>query len=61
MTPVEAAARAWFDRGQAARMDGARRRPDGKSWQWEDLTDHDRRAYCALVEPMVKAALEAVA
>lgn len=61
MTPIEAAARAWFDRTQAQRLDPGRKRPDGLLWQWEELTEDDRRAYRALVEPVVKAALEAVA
>lgn len=53
------AARAWFDRQQAARMDAGRKRPDGQRWRWEDITDSDKRAYLALVEPIVKAILEA--
>lgn len=61
MTPVEAAARAWFDRVQAQRMDSGGRRLDGQRWQWEDLTEDDRRAYRALVEPIVTATLGAVA
>lgn len=58
MTPLEAAARAWFDRVQAERRDAGRKRPDGGPWQWEDLTDHDRAAYRALVTPIVAAVLE---
>lgn len=61
MTPLDAAARAWFDRVQAQRLDAGRKRPDGQRWQWEDLTEDDRRAYRALVKPVVKAALETVA
>lgn len=57
---VEAAARAWFDRQQATRRDADRFRPDGRPWQWDDLTDHDRTAYRALVAPIVTAAFEAV-
>jgi hypothetical protein len=53
---VEAAARAWFDRGQAQRLDAGRKRPDGQAWQWEDLTEDDRRAYQSIVEPIVAAA-----
>lgn len=56
---VEAAAHAWFDRVQAQRLDAGRKRPDGNVWQWEDLTEDDRRAYRAIVEPIVTAALEA--
>lgn len=60
MSPaVEAAARAWFARVQAQRLDAGRARPDGQRWQWEDLTEDDRRAYRAIVEPIVAAALEA--
>lgn len=55
MTPLDAAARAWFDRGQAQRLDAGRKRPDGQSWQWDDLTEDDRRAYRALVAPIVEA------
>lgn len=55
---VEAAARAWFDRGQAQRLDEGRKRPDGKRWRWEDLTEDDRVGYRALVQPIVVAVLE---
>lgn len=56
---IEAAAKAWFDRGQAQRLDEGRKRPDGHRWQWEDLTEDDRRGYRALVKPIV-AAVESV-
>lgn len=55
---VERAAIAWFDRGQAQRMDAGRKRPDGGPWQWDDLTESDKRGYRALVAPIVSAALE---
>lgn len=55
MTPLDAAARAWFDRAQSQRMDAGRKRPDGLGWQWDDLTEDDRRAYRALVKPVVEA------
>lgn len=58
---IEAGARAWFDRIQSQRRDDGRKRPDGLLWQWEDTTEDDRRAYRALAEPIVKAALQAVA
>jgi hypothetical protein len=54
---IEAGARAWFDRIQAQRLDSGRKRPDGRLWQWEDLTDDDQRAYRALAEPIVIVAL----
>lgn len=56
---VEAAARAWFDRRQATRPRRPHR-PDGRPWQWDDLTHDDRTAYRALVAPIVTAAFEAV-
>lgn len=59
MTPLEAAARAWFHRDQTGRMDAGRLRNDGKPWQWEDLTTDGQRAYLAIVEPIVEAALVA--
>jgi hypothetical protein len=61
VTPIEAAARAWFDRIQAQRMDPGRKRPDGQRWQWDDLTEDDKRAYRAIVAPIVAAVLEAAA
>jgi hypothetical protein len=57
VTPLEAGARAWFDRQQACRLDPAGRRSDGQRWQWEDITEHDRTAYRALVKPIVDAAM----
>ncbi len=59
MSPVDAAAKAWFDRIQAQRMDAAGKRDDGQRWQWDDLTEDDKRGYRALVEPIVVAALAA--
>lgn len=55
---VERAARAWFDRQQATRMDAGAKRDDGKRWQWDDLTEDDKRAYRAIVAPIVKAVLD---
>jgi hypothetical protein len=55
---IERAAHAWFDRQQATRMDAGAKRGDGKRWQWEDITEHDRRAYRAIVQPIVQAALQ---
>lgn len=57
---IEAAAIAWFDRGQAQRMDAARFRDDGQPFRWDDNTGTDKAAYRALVEPIVKAAAEAL-
>lgn len=57
---TDAAAHAWFDRIQAQRLDEGRKRPDGGRWQWDDLTEHDRVAYRALVRPVVEAALGAL-
>lgn len=56
---VEAGARAWFNRQQAIRRDDGRLRPDGKPWQWEDLTADDQHAYRALARPIVEAAIRA--
>jgi hypothetical protein len=55
---IDAAGRAWFDRVQSQRYGADSRRPDGQRWQWMDITEDDRRAYRALVEPAVLAALE---
>lgn len=60
MTPLDAAAKAWFDRIQSQRLDPGRKRPDGQRWQWDDLTETDRAAYRALVRPIVEA-VQAVA
>lgn len=54
---IEAGASAWFARQQATRRDDGRKAPDGGRWQWEHLTEDDKRAYRALVEPIVRAAL----
>ena len=56
---IEAGGRAWFEGLQSLRLDAGRRRPDGKRWQWDDLTEDDRNAYRALAYPIVKAAVEA--
>ena len=57
---TDAAARAWFARGQAQRMDAGRLRPDGKRWTWDDLTPLDQHAYRSLVLPVVEAVLAVV-
>lgn len=57
MTPLDAGAKALFDRQQATRRDDGRLRPDGKPWSWSDLTDADRNAWRALARPVVEAAL----
>lgn len=54
---IEAAAEAWFHRTQAGRMDPGRFNDDGTLIGWDDLSDTDRAAYRALVEPIVSAAL----
>lgn len=62
MNPIEAAAKAWFDRGQAQRLDpGRKNEATGNRWQWDDLNEADRVAYRALVGPIVRAALDALA
>jgi hypothetical protein len=58
LDPIDAGAKAWFDRVQSQRLDAGRKRPDGQLWQWDDLTESDHRAYRAIVAPIVKAALE---
>lgn len=56
MSPaVEVAARAWFDRQQADRRDAARLRPDGRLWQWEDISAQDQHTYRALMAPVAEA------
>ena len=57
---VDAGARAWFDRAQGQRRDDGRLRPDGKPWQWEDLTEDYRKAYRALVRPVVLAVIQTI-
>lgn len=59
MTPLDVAAKAWFDRIQRQRLDAGRKRPDCQLWQWDDLTETDRVAYRALVKPIVDALTEA--
>lgn len=55
---VERGAIAWFDRQQAERRDADRKDPrTGKLWAWDALTESDRRAYRAIVRPIVEAAL----
>lgn len=59
---VDAAARAHFDRNVALRRDrgqvvGDEQRPHG----YDDLSPADRDVLCAFVEPIVAAALKAVA
>lgn len=56
MNPLETGAKAWFDRVQAQRLDAGRKRPDGRAWQWDDLTESDRVGYRALVRPVVESA-----
>jgi len=57
LTPaVEAAARDWFDRQQARRMDPRRRHDDGTPWRWEELTPTDQRAFLVIARPVVTAA-----
>jgi hypothetical protein len=57
-TAVDAAARAHFDRCQRDRLDSWRHRPDGRLWQWEDLTATDKHAVRSFVLPIVKAVLD---
>lgn len=54
---VEAAARAWFERGQAGRMDAGRLNNDGTPIRWEQITDMDRHAFREIVLPIVAAAV----
>ena len=58
---VEAAARAWFERGQAGRMDAGRLNADGTHIRWDQITDMDRHAYRELVLPIVHAAAPRIA
>jgi hypothetical protein len=57
MTPLDAGAKALFDRQQAALREYGRKRPDGKPWSWSDLPDAERDAWRALARPVVEAAL----
>ena len=56
---VEAAARAWFERGQAGRMDAGRLNDDGTPIRWEQITD--QHAYRELVLPIIHAAAPHIA
>ena len=56
---VDAAARAWFERGQAGRMDAGRLNDDGTPIRWEQITD--QHAYRELVSPIVHAAAPHIA
>ena len=58
---VEAAARAWFERGQAGRMDAGRLNDDGTHIRWEQIGPLDRHAYRELVSPIVHAAAPHIA
>ena len=56
---VEVLARYWFDRQQSQRMDAGRLDIlTGKPWQWDDVTEDDKRGYRAIFEPLA-AALDA--
>lgn len=48
---IDAAAAAWFDRTQTGRKD------DGARYTFADLTETDQRAFRALAEPVVMAAV----
>ena len=53
---VEVMARAWFDRKQSQRMDAGRLDIlTGKPWQWDDVTEADKRGYRAIFEPLAAA------
>ena len=58
---VEAAARAWFERGQAGRMDAGRFNDDGTHIRWEQISPRDQHAYRELVSPIVHAAAPHIA
>ena len=58
---VEAAARAWFERGQAGRMDAGRLNDDGTHIRWEQIGPLDQHAYRELVLPIVHAAAPHIA
>ena len=58
---VEAAARAWFERGQAGRMDAGRLNDDGTHIRWEQIGRLDQHAYRELVLPIVHAAAPHIA
>ena len=58
---VEAAARAWFERGQKGRMDAGRFNNDGTHIRWEQIGRLDQHAYRELVLPIVHAAAPHIA
>ena len=58
---VEAAARAWFERGQKGRMDAGRLNDDGTPIRWEQIGRLDQHAYRELVLPIVHAAAPHIA
>ena len=57
---ILAGAKAWHQRIQASRKDAGRLSDEGRAWQWEDLTESDRRAYLALAREVVTPALDAI-
>ncbi len=57
---IEAAARAWWERGQARRMDAGRLGDDGLPLRWEDVHEDVRHADRLVVAPVVEAVLAAV-
>jgi len=56
---IEAGAVAWFDRVQSQRLDPGAKDQCGRPWTWLSVSEADRRAYRALVSPVVLAALGA--
>lgn len=52
-----AGAKAWHRRIQEQRRDSGRFHPDGRLWDFDDMTPHDQAALVALVGPVVEAAL----
>lgn len=58
---VDAAARAHHDSGQARRMDAARLRPDGRPWDYADLTPSGQASARAYVAPIVNTVIEQLA
>ena len=56
---VEAAARTWFARQQASRMDAGRFDESGQPLRWSQICEQDRHAYGPFVRPVVDAALSA--